>query len=154
MQTILSITYVTTIFNHTSPFLTWVICYARVCKNYLANASLKQPCAAMCEICVNQSRTLSKKHTFIFCSSTTVYLVRRRCGVQIWYISSRTTNLMTGIFLLCLSDNCCFCERLSPGRSKTYVTFDITGESCTWSLTASNVCDYWVILTFSVTSRE
>ena len=42
-----------------------------------------------------------------------------------------------------MPDNCCFYERVSPGRSKTYVTFHITEESCTWSLTASNVCDYW-----------
>ena len=58
-------------------------------------------------------------------------------------IKRRAKNLMTGKFVLCLSDNCCFYERLSPGRSKTYVTFDITEESCTWSLTASNICDYW-----------
>ena len=70
-------------------------------------------------------------------------LVRRKWGIQIRYISLRTNNLMTGKFVLCLNDNCCFYERLSPGRSKTYVTFDITEESCTWSLTASNVCDYW-----------
>ena len=70
-------------------------------------------------------------------------LVRRRWGVQSRYISSRTNKLMTGKFVLCLSDNCCFYERLSPGRSKTYVTFDIAEESCTWYLTASNVCDYW-----------
>ena len=70
-------------------------------------------------------------------------LVRRRWGVQSIYISSRTNKLMTGKFVLCLSDNCCFYERLGPGGSKTYVTFDIAEESCTWSLTASNVCDYW-----------
>ena len=64
-------------------------------------------------------------------------------GVLIGYISSRTNNLMTGKFVLCLSDNCCFYERWVPGRSKTYVTFDITEESCKWSLTASNVCNYW-----------
>ena len=148
MQTILSITYVTTIFNHTSPFLTWVNCYARVCKSYLANGTLKQPCCQIKTCCpvwdmwlvivgVNKSRTLPKKRTVIFCSST------RRWGVQSRYISSRTNKLMTVIFLLSLSDNCCFYKRLSPGRSKTYVTFDITKDSCTWSLTVSNVCDYW-----------
>ena len=38
---------------------------------------------------------------------------------------------MTGTFLLCLSDNYCFYERLDPRRLKTYVTLDITEESCT-----------------------
>ena len=70
-------------------------------------------------------------------------LVSQRWGVQSKYISSRTNKLMTGKFVLCLSDNFCFYERLSPGRTKTYETFDITEESCTWSLSASNVCDYW-----------
>ena len=58
-------------------------------------------------------------------------LVRRKCGVQSRYISSRTNKLMTGKFQLCMSDNCCFYERLGPGRSKTYVAFNITEESCT-----------------------
>ena len=71
----------------------------------------------------NKSRTLPKKHTFIFLFKYS--LVRRRWGVQGRCISSRTNKLMTGKFVLCLSANCCFYERLSPGRSKTYVTFDI-----------------------------
>ena len=72
---------------------------------------------------------LPKKCTFTFCSITAWYV--EGGGVQIGYVSSRTNNLMGGKKNLCLSDNCCFYERLSPGRSKTYVTFDITEESCT-----------------------
>ena len=57
-------------------------------------------------------------------------LVRRRLGVQIGYqFKDRQPN--DRYILLCLSDSCCFYKRLSPGRSKTYVTFDITEESCT-----------------------
>ena len=33
------------------PFLTWVNCYARVCKSYLANASLKQLCCQIKTCC-------------------------------------------------------------------------------------------------------
>ena len=78
---------------------------------------------------VNKSCTLPKKTNVYFLFK--YCLVRRKWGVQIGYISSRTNNLMTGNFLLCLSDNCWFYERLGTGRSKTYVTFDITEESCT-----------------------
>ena len=58
---------------------------------------------------------------------------------------------MTGNFLSCLSDHCCFYERLSPGRSKTYVTFDITKSLVRdlWLLAT-----YVIIVTFSVTCRE
>ena len=61
-----------------------------------------------------------------------VRLGTSKVGVQIGYISSRTNNLMKVFFSLCLSDNCCFHKRLSPGRSKTYVTFHITEESGTY----------------------
>ena len=40
-------------------------------------------------------------------------------------------NITTLLRNNALGDNCCFDERLSPGRSKPYVTFDITEESCT-----------------------
>ena len=76
-------------------------------------------------------------------------LVCRRWGVQTGYISLRTNNLMTGKLLLCLSDSCCFYERLSPGKLKTYETFDITEESCTWSLTCWLLATYVIIDIFS-----
>ena len=78
---------------------------------------------------VNKSRKLPKKSLFIFCSSTPWYVEGGAYRVD---ISSRTNKLMTGTFLLCrLSDNCCFYKRLSLGRSKMYVTFDITEKFCT-----------------------
>ena len=78
---------------------------------------------------------------YVFCSSTPWYV--EGGAQQSRYLSSRSYILMTGNFLLSLSDNCCFYERLNPGRSKKYVTFDIAEESCTWSLTASNVYEFW-----------
>ena len=80
---------------------------------------------------VNKSRTLPKKRMFIFCSSTAWDLGGGAYRLDI-SAQGQTINLyMTGKFILCLSDNCCLYERLSPGRSKTYVTFDIAEESCT-----------------------
>ena len=74
---------------------------------------------------VNKSRMLLKKRTFIFCSSTPWYVEDGAYRVDI------SVQGQTGKFVLCLSDNCCFHERLSSGGSKTFVTFDITIESCT-----------------------
>ena len=152
MQTILSITYVSQSLTTHHHFLHESIAMqgcAKVTWRMLFWSSLaaKSKHAAMWEICrfwvvgVNKSRTLPKKtyvyFLFKYC------LVHQRWGVQIGYISSRTNNLMTGNFFLCPSDDFCCYERSCPGRSKTYVTFDITEKSCTWSLTTSNVCDYW-----------
>ena len=81
---------------------------------------------------VNKSGMLPKK-TYVYFLFKYI-LVRQRYmayRVDIEPISLRTNKLMIGKLLLCLSDNCCSYERLYPGRSKTYMTFDITEESCT-----------------------
>ena len=76
---------------------------------------------------VNKSRTLPSKQSFFLFKYS---LVRRSWGIQSRYLSSRSYILMTGNFVWGLSYNFSFYERLRPGRSKTYVTFDITEESC------------------------
>ena len=63
---------------------------------------------------------------FIFCLNTPWYVEGGAYRVDISVQCH--TILMTGNVLIGLSDNCCFYKRLSPGRSKTYVTFDITEE--------------------------
>ena len=151
MQT-LSITYVTTIF--TIPHIIISCMSQLLCKGvqklYILLGewcSLKKPCCwnqnmLSCVRCVGGNLWVSTKKKYVYFLFK-YSLVHWRWGVQSRYLSSRSYILMTGKFLLGLSNNYCFYKTLSPGRSKTYVTFDMTEEYCTWSLTASNVCDYW-----------